>query len=132
MRRCMCCLRTATAFFESWSRGVFACVSTFSFEASVELVWCRWTGVGANLLAANEGMGMMHTGSGIFSQGKSLVAAWEPANPHDEALLIATVPKLQGRSTPVFAGGAPPKSAWGGGPLSAQTPVFTVITISKN
>ena len=34
----------ATSFFQSWSRGV-----------------------GANLLAANEGMGLMHTGSGIFS-----------------------------------------------------------------
>lgn len=36
----------APPFFQSWSRGV-----------------------GANLLAANEGMGLMHTGSGIYSAG---------------------------------------------------------------
>ncbi len=54
----------ATAFFQSWSRGV-----------------------GANLLAANQGMGLMHTGSGIFSHGQALASAWEPANPHDEAEL---------------------------------------------
>ena len=70
---------------------------------------------------------MMHTGSGIFSQGKSLATAWEPANPHDEALVIATVPKLSGKSTPIFAGGAPPTTAWGSGPLSTQGPFFTVV-----
>eukprot|EP01052_Picozoa_sp_SAG31_P020821 SAG31_NODE_1582_length_7828_cov_9.088110_6_plen_460_part_00 len=99
----------ATSFFQSWSRGV-----------------------GANLLAANEGMGLMHTGSGIFSQGAALASAWEPANPHDEALLIATVPKLHGKATPMYAGGKPPAQPWGGGPLSANGPVFTVIAVSAD
>ena len=136
----------ATSFFQSWSRGV-----------------------GANLLAANEGMGLMHTGSGIFSsachshgrfhrplvflpvkvsrallatspqcllpllkfqrptlrpaaercgclcaEGEALASAWEPTNPHDEALLIATVPKLHGKSTPMYAGGKPPAQPWCG------------------
>ena len=101
----------ATAFFQSWSRGV-----------------------GANLLAANQGMGLMHTGSGIFSQGQALASAWEPANPHDEALLIATVPKLQGRSKPNYAGvrGDSQKDPWGSGPMSAQGPVFKVIEVLGN
>ena len=93
----------ATSFFQSWSRGV-----------------------GVNLLAANEGMGLMHTGSGIFSQGDALASAWEPANPHDEALLIATVPKLHGKSKPMYAGGKPAEP-WGSGPLSPNGPVFTLI-----
>ena len=99
----------ATSFFQSWSRGV-----------------------GANLLAANEGMGLMHTGSGIFSQGDALASAWEPANPHDEALLIATVPKLHGKSMPMYAGGKPPAQPWGSGPLSPNGPVFTTIAVSAD
>lgn len=99
----------ATSFFQSWSRGV-----------------------GANLLAANEGMGLMHTGSGIFSQGNALASTWEPANPHDEALLIATVPKLHGKSKPMYAGGKPPTQPWGTGQLSSNGPVFTVIDVSAD
>jgi predicted amidohydrolase len=101
----------ATAFFQSWSRGV-----------------------GANLLAANQGMGLMHTGSGIYSHGQALASAWEPANPHDEALLIATVPKLHGQSKPNYAGGRghSPKDPWGSGTMSALGPVFKVIEVQRN
>ena len=44
--------------------------------------WSR--GTGANLLAANAGMGLMHTGSGIFSRGEALATSWRPGSPHDE------------------------------------------------
>jgi hypothetical protein len=31
-----------------------------------------------NLLAANAGIGFMHTGSGIFSAGETLAHTWDP------------------------------------------------------
>ena len=54
-------------------------------------------------------------------EGEALASAWEPANPHDEALLIATVPKLHGKSTPMYAGGKPPAQPWCGAKLSPCT-----------
>lgn len=52
--------------------------------------WSR--GAGANLLGANAGMGLMHTGSAIVSHGETLAHSWQPNNTHDETLLIATLP----------------------------------------
>ena len=62
----------ATALFASYSRGY-----------------------GINLLAAGAGLGFAHTGSGIYSFGDALATAWDPLNPHEEVMLIASVPKLR-------------------------------------
>ena len=56
----------------------------------------------------------------LVPEGEALASAWEPANPHDEALLIATVPKLHGKSTPMYAGGKPPAQPWCGAKLSLR------------
>ena len=62
-----------------------------------------------------------HLNSSDFgAEGEALASAWEPANPHDEALLIATVPKLHGKSTPMYAGGKPPAQPWCGAKLSPR------------
>ena len=79
-----------------------------------------------------RGHGIDAHGSGIFSQGDALASTWEPANPHDEVLLIATVPKLHGKSKPMYAGGKPPTQPWGTGQLSPNGPVFTVIAVSAD
>ena len=56
----------------------------------------------------------------MCAEGEALASAWEPTNPHDEALLIATVPKLHGKSTPMYAGGKPPAQPWCGAKLSLR------------
>ena len=68
-----------------------------------------------------------HLNSSDFgAEGEALASAWEPANPHDEALLIATVPKLHGKSTPMYAGGKPPAQPWCGATLA---PGFRVAAL---
>ena len=110
--------------------------------------WSR--GAGANLLGANAGMGLvstttamhcavfltcrcvykMHTGSAVVTQGRTLAYAWEPASAHDEALLIATVPRLA-RAEPNHVDGAS-DVPWGG--LSTadvlHTPAWRVVEIA--
>ena len=54
----------------------------------------------------------MHTGSAVVTQGRTLAYAWEPASAHDEALLIATVPRLA-RAEPNHVDGAS-DVPWGG------------------
>jgi len=88
--------------------------------------WSR--GTGANLLAANAGMGLMHTGSGIFSRGEALATSWRPGSPHDEVLLITRVPRLRA-TTPNYAGGRPGEP-WGTEPLSRALPVWRLVEIS--
>ena len=85
-------------------------------------------GHGVNLLAANAGMGMMHTGSGIFSEGALLANAWQPGNPHYEVLLVATVPKLGGKPAPnrVDSVVAP----WGVSPLTTNPPAWQTTTLT--
>ena len=95
-------------FFQSWSKGV-----------------------GANLLASNEGMGLMHTGSGIYSQGTQLAGAWQPEEAHDRALLIATVPLLD-KPSPLLVGNTASKAGWGAGPLSAAEPAYTLVTVAAD
>jgi len=90
--------------------------------------WSR--GAGANLVGANAGMGLMHTGSAIVTQGKSLVHTWQPDNAHDEALLIATVPRLT-KTTPNLVDGAA-TSRWGNSSTKEilQPPVWEVLSIA--
>merc|ERR1719326_2141251 len=83
----------ANAWFQAWSQGT-----------------------GANLLAANGGIGFMHTGSGIFSRGAMLASSWEPNRAHDEVLLLSHVPRLA-TTTPNYAGGRASTTPWGTQPL---------------
>ena len=83
----------AVPFFQGCdaSKSLHACSG---FIAPTE--FDRWSrGVDANLLAANQGMGLVHTGSGIFSRGSALATAWQPADARDEALLVSRVPFLR-------------------------------------
>ena len=97
-------ISAGTAYFQAYSRGH-----------------------GVNLLASNAGMGMMHTGSGIFSEGELLAHAWEPTNPHYEVLLVATVPKLGGKPTPNRVDKA--VTPWGKDPLTTDPPVWKTAVL---
>lgn len=90
--------------------------------------WSR--GTGANLLAADAGMGLMHTGSGIFSEGRTLASAWRPDLPHNEVLLVATVPRIP-KARLNYAGGAKPQVPWGTRPLSRHPPHWELLNVSS-
>jgi len=93
-------------FFQSWSRGT-----------------------GANLLAANAGMGFSHTGSAIFSRGVTLASAWQPDLAHDEVLLLARVPRLQA-PTPNRVDGI--DRPWGEStPFSRAAPVWKLVNVTR-
>ena len=70
-----------------------------------------------------------HLISDFGAEGEALASAWEPTNPHDEALLIATVPKLHGKSTPMYAGGKPPAQPWCGAKLSLRGYLLLAVAV---
>lgn len=93
-------------FFQSWSRGT-----------------------GANLLAANAGMGFSHTGSAIFSRGVTLASTWQPDLAHDEVLLLARVPRLQA-PTPNRVDGV--EVPWATStPFSRAAPVWELVNVTR-
>ena len=68
----------------------------------------------------------MHTGSGIFSGGRALAHSWAPSDPHQEILLVASLPK------------APPQQPnrvngvhrdWGNAPISLDPPQWEVLSL---
>ena len=94
------------AYFESYSRGH-----------------------GLNLLAADAGIGFMHSGSGIFSHGDALAYDWKPGAANNEVLLIASVPKRPSNSanTPNRVDQA--VVPWGAGPVSLAPPVWELLHV---
>ena len=71
----------------------------------------------------------MHTGSAIVTGGDTLVYAWQPNNTHDEALLIATLPRLSAARPNVVAGGT--GVPWGTGDVKQMLapPAWKVVQV---
>ena len=108
-----------------------------AFATAIQQAWSR--GVGVNLLASNGGRGFGGTGSGIYSRGETLAAAWEPFNEADEALVLARVPILSApRPNVVDAGaaiatkrGPPPQwpAAHAAKDIDLSPPVLRIFTL---
>jgi len=75
--------------------------------------WSRTFGV--NILAAGTGLGWLYSGSGIYSQGKTLTSYFNPTTQLSSRLLIADVPTLSSPkpvNLPLVSPSPPSKFHW--------------------